>query len=47
MQRWWDWHPNKPVRLQNGVGRIVCLFFGHEQSRSIWCDWCGKQCHRT
>lgn len=43
MQRWWAWWPGKPKWLQNGVGRVLCWFRGHEQGRSVWCDWCGKE----
>ncbi len=42
MRRWWDFFPSKPIWLQNGLGRIVCRFAGHEKGRSQWCDWCGK-----
>jgi hypothetical protein len=43
MMRWWDFIPGKSVRLQNAVGRAVCLVYGHEQGRSRYCDWCGKE----
>ncbi len=42
MQRWWDWRPNKPWRLECAVARVLCWRWGHEQGRSSFCDWCGK-----
>lgn len=42
MQWWWDAVGPGRVWLQNSVGWVGCLFAGHEQGRSFWCDWCGK-----
>lgn len=43
MNRWWGWWTLKPVWLQNGVGRVMCRVWGHEYSRSRWCDYCGRE----
>lgn len=38
---WGGWYP--PIWLQNAIGRMWCLAYGHEKTRSIYCDWCGKE----
>lgn len=42
MNWWWDFIGPGHISVQNKVGRVLCWFAGHEQGRSIYCDWCGK-----
>lgn len=41
MEWWWGWLGPGHTGVQNAVGRAVCAVAGHEQGRSIHCDWCG------
>jgi hypothetical protein len=42
MTWWWDWIGPGRTGIQNTVGRAACLIAGHEQGRSVYCDWCGS-----
>lgn len=41
MNRWWD--RKVPLWLQLGFGRVLCLHYGHEWTRYVFCDYCGKE----